>query len=164
MQNLEQADLLTMRPMVEAKIVTTRVCEPIAPAGGSPEKIAAAWESHVTTAGWYGADREHLVAFGMDTRHNITELFLIAIGSLNECIAHPREIMRPAVIAGCYALALLHNHPSGDPTPSEADRVLTRRIRESAEILQIHLLDHVIIGRPQGTAPGYFSFREHGLL
>ena len=164
MQNLEQADLLTMRPMVEAKIVTTRVCEPIAPAGSNPEQIASTWHAHVTPAGWYAADREHLVAFGMDTRHNITELFLIAIGSLNECIAHPREIMRPVVIAGCHAFVLLHNHPSGDPTPGEADRGLTRRIRESADILQIHLLDHVIIGRPQGTAPGYFSFREHGLL
>lgn len=150
--------------MIEARIVETRVCEQIAPCASSPEKIAAAWESHVTTASWFGHGREHLVAFGMDTRHNITELFLLGIGSLNECIAHPRDIMRPAVIANCYAMALLHNHPSGDPTPSEADRALTRRIREAADLLQISLLDHVIIGRPKNNAPAYFSFREHGLL
>jgi DNA repair protein RadC len=72
--------------------------------------------------------------------------------------------MRPAVIANCYAMVLLHNHPSGDPTPSEADRALTRRIRESADLLQIHLLDHVIVGQPRDNMPGYFSFKEHGLL
>jgi len=83
--------------MIEAKIVATRVCEPVARAAGTPEKIAAAWNTHVTTAPWYGDGREHLVAFGMDTRHNITELFLIAIGCLNECTAHPRDIMRPAL-------------------------------------------------------------------
>jgi DNA repair protein RadC len=72
--------------------------------------------------------------------------------------------MRPAVIANCYAMALLHNHPSGDPTPSEADRALTRRVRECADLLQIHLLDHVIVGQPRDNQPGYFSFKEHGLL
>jgi DNA repair protein RadC len=159
-----QHDLFEPRPMIEAKIVATRVCEPVARAAGTPEKIAAAWNAHVTTAPWYGDGREHLVAFGMDTRHNITELFLIAIGCLNECTAHPRDIMRPAVIANCYAMVLLHNHPSGDPTPSEADRALTRRIRESADLLQIHLLDHVIVGQPRDNMPGYFSFKEHGLL
>lgn len=164
MKRTQQQDLFNLRPMIEAKIVETRVCEQIAPAAGNPEKIAAAWEAHVTTAPWFGHGREHLVTFGMDTRHNITELFLVGIGSLSECTAHPRDIMRPAVIANCYAMALLHNHPSGDPTPSEADRALTRRIREAADLLCIHLLDHVIIGRPKGNLPGYFSFKEHGLL
>ncbi|MGA0846913.1 MAG: JAB domain-containing protein, partial [Luteolibacter sp.] len=57
-----------------------------------------------------------------------------------------------------------HNHPSGEPTPSEADRALTRRIREAADLMQIHLLDHVIVGRKRPGAPPYFSFKEHGLL
>jgi DNA repair protein RadC len=163
MTNIQQ-DLFAPRPMIEVKIVETRVCEPIARAASNPEKIAAAWNTHVTNASWYGDGREHLVAFGMDARHNITELFLIAVGCLTECTAHPRDIMRPAVIANCYAMTLLHNHPSGDPTPSEADRALTRRIRECADLLQIHLLDHVIVGQPRDNMPGYFSFKEHGLL
>jgi DNA repair protein RadC len=164
MNNTPQADLFAPRPMIEAKIIETRVCEPVARAASNPEALAAAWSDHVTSAAWYGDGREHLVAFGMDSRHNITELFLIAVGSLNECTAHPRDIMRPAVIANCYAFALLHNHPSGEPSPSEADRAITRRVRESAELLQIHLLYHVIIGRPHNNSPGYFSFKEHGLL
>jgi DNA repair protein RadC len=163
MTNIQQ-DLFAPRPMIEVKIVETRVCEPIARAASNPEKIADAWNNHVTSASWYGDGREHLVAFGMDARHNITELFLIAVGCLTECTAHPRDIMRPAVIANCYAMTLLHNHPSGDPTPSEADRALTRRIRECADLLQIHLLDHVIVGQPRDNMPGYFSFKEHGLL
>ena len=58
----------------------------------------------------------------------------------------------------------MHNHPSGDPTPSEADRRLTKNIREAAGILQINLLDHVIVGSPGAVRQPYFSFREAGLL
>jgi len=80
-------------------------------------------------------------------------------------------------VAGAYAVILMHNHPSGDPSPSQADHSLTRRLAESAELLQIKLLDHVIIGAAARSAPdgatdfgaqisaaGYFSFKEAGVL
>ena len=86
------------------------------------------------------------------------------MGSLNEALAHPREIFRAAILAGAYALILMHNHPSGDPSPSDADRRLTKNIREAASILQINLLDHVIVGSPGMGRPAYFSFREVGIL
>lgn len=108
--------------------------------------------------------RESLRVVLLDTRHRLLHDEEISLGTLNESLAHPREIMRPAVSHGAYAFVLVHNHPSGDPTPSEADRSLTRRIREAAELMQIHLLDHVIIGRQRPGAPAYFSFKEHGLL
>lgn len=108
--------------------------------------------------------RESLRVVILDTRHRLVHEEEVSLGTLNESLAHPREILRPAISHGAYGFVLVHNHPSGDPTPSEADRSLTRRIREAAELMQIHLLDHVIIGRERPGAPPYFSFKEHGLL
>lgn len=108
--------------------------------------------------------RESLRVVLLDTRHRLIHAEEVSLGTLNESLAHPREILRPALSHGAYAFVLVHNHPSGDPSPSEADRSLTRRIREASELMQIHLLDHVIIGRERAGAPPYFSFKEHGLL
>ena len=108
--------------------------------------------------------RESLRVVLLDTRHRLIDEEEISLGTLNESLAHPREIFRPAISHGAYAFVLVHNHPSGDPTPSAADRALTRRISEAAELMQIHLLDHVIIGRKSLGAAPYFSFKEQGLL
>ena len=107
---------------------------------------------------------ESLRVLLLDTRHGLLEEKEISHGSLNESIAHPREIFRPAVAKGAYAIAVVHNHPSGDPQPSEADRRLTRRLSEAGTLLQIPLIDHVIIGAKRGELAPYFSFRETGLL
>ena len=85
-------------------------------------------------------------------------------GSLNEAQAHPREIMRLALVHRAYAFILAHNHPSGDPTPSEADRRFTSRIRECAGTMQISFADHIIVGAPRNGAQPWFSFRAAGLL
>lgn len=86
-------------------------------------------------------------------------------GSLNECTATPSDLIRKALIHRAHAFILIHNHPSGDPTPSDADRRLTRRLREAADLMGIQLQDHLIIGTPAESRPQpYFSFREHGLL
>jgi DNA repair protein RadC len=107
---------------------------------------------------------ESLRVLLLDTRHGLLESQEISRGNLNESIAHPREIFRPAIAKGAYAIAVVHNHPSGDPTPSEADRRLTRRLAEAGTLLQIPLLDHVIIGAKISENSPYFSFREAGLL
>ena len=86
-------------------------------------------------------------------------------GSLNECVAHPRDLLRKVLIHNAYAFILVHNHPSGDPTPSEADRRITRRLREASEATGLFLQDHMIIGTPADSRPlPYFSFKEHGML
>jgi len=100
----------------------------------------------------------------VDTRGHLIRMEEISTGSVNETVAHPREILRPAVTHSAHAFILVHNHPSGDPTPSAADRQITRRISEAAAVFQIKFNDHIIIGHPQnGNAP-YFSFREAGIL
>lgn len=100
----------------------------------------------------------------LDTRLRATRFVTISDGSLNETIAHPRDILQPAVLHRAYAFHLVHNHPSGDPSPSRADRELTRRIAGAADLLQVKLLDHVIIGSPSDHHAPYFSFQEAGLL
>ncbi|MGV3659364.1 MAG: RadC family protein [Prosthecobacter sp.] len=86
-------------------------------------------------------------------------------GTLNECNASPRELLRKALAHNAHAIILLHNHPSGDPTPSDADRRATRRLRDAAATMDILLQDHVIIGSPSESRPTpFYSFREHGMI
>jgi DNA repair protein RadC len=107
---------------------------------------------------------EKLIVALLDTRRRHSGTVEISSGNLNETVAHPREVLRPVLTRGAYGFVLIHNHPSGDPTPSRADEHFTRRISEAADLMQVKLLDHVIVGRPdQGRAP-YFSFREAGVV
>ena len=108
--------------------------------------------------------KESLRVILLDTRYHLLRIHEVSVGSVNESIAHPRDVFRPAVISSAYAVIVAHNHPSGDPSPSQSDYSLTRRLAEAAELLQIKLLDHIIIGAPaEGRAP-YFSFKEAGVL
>jgi len=107
---------------------------------------------------------ESLRVILLDTRYRLLHIEEVSVGSLNESIAHPREIFRPAITYSAYAVIVVHNHPSGDASPSQTDHSLTRRLAEAAELLQIKLLDHVIIGAPSEGNPGYFSFKEAGVL
>jgi DNA repair protein RadC len=108
--------------------------------------------------------KESLRVLLLDTRYRLIDAKEISIGSVNESIAHPREIFQPAIVTSAYAIIVVHNHPSGDPAPSAADHSLTRRLAEVAELLQIKLLDHVIIGAPADGRAAYFSFKEAGVL
>lgn len=83
---------------------------------------------------------------------------LASMGTVNEAMAHPRDIFRPVIASNAVAFIVMHNHPSGDPSPSEMDRRFTQRIRQGAEILQISFFDHIIAG----NVP--FSFRQAGLI
>jgi DNA repair protein RadC len=104
-----------------------------------------------------GLDREHFVACGLDAKHRIIGVNLVAVGSLSLAIVHPREVFKPAVLMSAAALLVAHNHPSGDSSPSLEDRALTARLRQAGEVLGITLLDHVILGESQ-----HYSFADHG--
>lgn len=111
-----------------------------------------------------GLHKESLRVILLDTRYRLLRIEEVSLGSMNESIAHPREVFRPAIISAAYAVIVVHNHPSGDPSPSQADHTLTRRLADAAALLQIKLLDHIIIGAPaEGRLP-YFSFKEAGVL
>jgi len=121
-----------------------------------PKRAATYWRHTITSERWFDPGKEHLVAIILSTRYGVHGHSLVSIGSLNESIAHPREIFRAAVAGGGYGIILMHNHPSGDPSPSESDQRLTKRITECGELLQIPMIDHIIVGKGRL----YFSFKE----
>src|SRR5436309_16111489 len=100
----------------------------------------------------------------LDTRYHLIRTEDVSTGTVNESIAHPRDVFRPAVIASAYAVIVVHNNQSGDLSPSKADHSLTRRLVEAAELMKIILLDHIIIGAQSNNGPDYFSFKEAGVL
>src|SRR3989338_9769475 len=92
-------------------------------------------------------DKEHLYLLHLDSKNNIVKEELISIGTLNSSLIHPREVFKSAIRESANAVILVHNHPSGDPTPSDEDRQVTERIVEAGELLKIKVLDHVIVGK-----------------
>ncbi len=107
-----------------------------------------------------GLDREHFWALALNTKNQLLRMVEISVGSLNASIVHPRELFKEAVKVSAASVVVVHNHPSGDPTPSGADLQLTRRLARAGEVLGIDLLDHVVIG--DGGA--HASLREMGAL
>ena len=104
-------------------------------------------------------DREEFRILLLDTKHRVLSVHTVGIGSLNVTIVHPREVYKAAVLANAAAIIAVHNHPSGDPTPSPEDYALTERLKEAGEILGIRLLDHVVIGHNR-----FYSLVDHGNL
>jgi DNA repair protein RadC len=130
----------------------------------SPEKIYEFYKKVVETDPGYEPEKEHVIVICLNTRLTVTGWHMVSIGSLSECTCHPREIIRPVIVRSAHGFVLCHNHPSGDPSPSQADEQVTRRIKEAAEILRISFMDHCIIGTPAPGRSPYFSFREAGLV
>jgi DNA repair protein RadC len=95
----------------------------------------------------------------LDSKLHILRIKIIAIGSIDSTVAHPREVFREAAVASAAAIVLFHNHPSGDPTPSPDDLELTERMLDAGEVMGITVLDHIIL-----AAHRYVSLQEAGLL
>ena len=102
--------------------------------------------------------KEHFIALHLNGKNKIVCFDRVSIGSLNQSIIQNRELFKTACISSAAAILVLHNHPTGDPTPSREDLDVTRRIKEAGDLLGIKLLDHIIIGE------SYVSFVEQGLL
>ena len=108
--------------------------------------------------------QEQVMVAVLDSRLRHVATTVVSVGTVNDSSAHPREILRPVITRGAYGFILIHNHPSGDPSPSRADELITRRIVEAAKLMQVCFLDHVIIGRPSPGRAAYYSLREAGLV
>lgn len=107
---------------------------------------------------------ETALVITVNSRLQHTSTTTISIGTVNETSAHPREILRPVITRNAFAFILLHNHPSGDPTPSKADFRITENLIQAAGIMQIRFLDHLIIGQPAPGRSPFFSFRSAGTI
>ena len=105
------------------------------------------------------AKKEHFLILCLNARRQLIHLETVSIGTLSASLVHPREVYSPAIQHAAAAVVAVHNHPSGDPTPSSEDRDVTRRLQRAGELLGIPLADHVVV-----SASGFFSFREHGIL
>ena len=103
-------------------------------------------------------DREHFAVFLLDTRNRIKGVHEVSTGTLTSSLVHPRESFRLAVQMAASATAFVHNHPSGDPTPSREDEELTRRLFEAGKLLGIRVLDHVIVG--DHNSERHYSFAD----
>jgi DNA repair protein RadC len=101
--------------------------------------------------------KEMFLSLHVDGKNRIVALDIVSIGSLNQSIVHPRSTFNTALLSNAAAVILLHNHPTGDPSPSNEDIAITRRLREAGDILGVKVLDHIIIGTT------YFSFVVHPL-
>jgi DNA repair protein RadC len=145
----------------EYKVVALRDC-PL-PEGmqlcDTPERAADYWRQNVTQHPAFTPDVECLVVLLVNTRRRVKGHALISTGTLDTLLVHPREVFRPAIVAAAAALVVMHNHPSGESTPSESDIKLTRDLIRAGQLLKIEVLDHVIIGANRHT-----SLRELGFF
>lgn len=109
---------------------------------------------------------EKFWVLSLNRKNRLIKCAEVTSGTATASLAHPREVFRAAIRASAAALICAHNHPSGDPAPSAADLQVTRQLREAARAVDIALLDHVIVGRPEAdpTGLGYYSFRDAGLI
>jgi DNA repair protein RadC len=103
--------------------------------------------------------KEHFKLILLNPRNKIIGISTISIGSLNASLVHPREVFKDAITHSAASVVLAHNHPSGDPEPSEDDLTITKRLIEAGKILGIEVMDHIIIAKN-----GFLSFKERGLV
>jgi len=101
-------------------------------------------------------DREAFIVLLLNVKNRLIAEEIVSVGILDGSLIHPREVFKAAVAGSAASIVIAHNHPSGDPSPSQSDREVTKRLRDAGTLLGIPMVDHVIIA-PEGT---FFSFRE----
>lgn len=106
------------------------------------------------------SDREQFFLLCLSTKNEPTAIHTVSVGSLDASIVHPREVFKTAILANSASVIVAHNHPSGDPTPSQPDLEVTKRLQEAGELLGITVLDHIIVG----TEGAYVSLKEGGYM
>jgi DNA repair protein RadC len=106
-----------------------------------------------------GVNQEHFVVLYLDTKNRLIKDVTVSIGDLNSSIVHPRDVFRGAIKSSAASVILVHNHPSGDPTPSSEDKLITETLADTGRIVGINVLDHVIVG-----SGGYVSMKDLGVM
>lgn len=167
--NMEQFELFKLKPPKphkrrepqEYKVVALREC-PLPEAMQiceTPEHAAGYWRTHVITTPHFDPERECFVVLMLNTRRRIKGHHFVSIGTMDTLLIHAREVFRIAILVAASAVVVMHNHPSGEVTPSEADVRVTRDLIRAGQLLKIEVLDHVIIGNQRHCSLrtlGYF--------
>jgi DNA repair protein RadC len=144
------------------RLVADVVCEAPAECLDAPEDMV-----RYMADAWYGfPEREQCWLVFLNGRNRPIGRHLLTVGTDRQCLVAPRDVLRSVLLAGAQGFVVLHNHPSGDPQPSAADVAVTRSIRAAAEVVDVRLHDHVVVGEPRHDplGLGYYSFRRGGLL
>jgi DNA repair protein RadC len=127
----------------------------------NPAPIAGMWPAISGTPEFRDGQESFVVIF-LSTRRRYLGHSVVVTGLLDQIPLHPREVFRGAIMANAHAIVMMHNHPSGDPSPSEADIRVTRDLCKVGQLLKIEVLDHVIVGQPNPDHRGWVSLRELG--
>lgn len=120
----------------------------------NPETVAEYFYSH-----YQQSSTEEFVVLILDSKNKLIALETISVGTINSTIVHPREVFKGAIKRSANAIILVHNHPSGDPTPSDEDIRITKRLAEAGEIVGIKVLDHIVVGKNR-----HISLRERNII
>jgi len=123
----------------------------------TPDRAAEYWRMHIPSNPYFDPEVECLAVLLLNTRRRVKGHHVVSTGTLDTILVHPREVFRLALTTAAAAIIMAHNHPSGDPSPSEADIKVTRDLIRAGQILKIEVIDHIIIGRPRRS-----SLRELG--
>jgi DNA repair protein RadC len=109
---------------------------------------------------------EHCILVCLNSKLKVVNTKILTIGTSNQTLVKPSEVIKHVLLNNCNAFIISHNHPSGEPSPSSADLNVTRKLREAAQVMDMHFLDHVIIGERENDSLGlgYYSFRSAGVL
>jgi len=142
----------------EFKVVCVRECM-AAEVIDTPDQAVKYWRDNIPQAPWFDASKEALVVLVLNTRKRILGHNLVALGNLHTCPVTPLHVFRPAICQSAASLILMHNHPSTDPEPSQADIQVTRDLVRAGQLLKIEITDHIIIG-----VQSHKSMRELGFL
>jgi DNA repair protein RadC len=126
----------------------------------APQTVAAVLKAVLSHDCEVDQSKEHFWAVGLNTRNCIEYVELVSLGTLNASLVHPREVYRTAIGKAVASVILGHNHPSGDPEPSQEDLKITKRLVEAGKIIGIDVIDHVIIG----SGASFLSMKERGLI
>jgi DNA repair protein RadC len=129
-----------------------KICE-------EPQQVVDYWRLHIATHPYFNPDCECFVVLLLNIRRRVKGHHLVSIGTMDTVLVHPREVFSVAVAMKAAFIVLIHNHPSGDPTPSEADIKVTRDLIRAGEMMKIEVTDHVIMGNPNFSSLrglGYF--------
>lgn len=130
----------------------------------TPEKVMEYYNLHVKTHQYYNPDVECFFVLLLNTRKRVKGHVLISTGTMDTLLIHPREVFKVAIVESAACIILIHNHPSGDSFPSDADIRVTRDLIRAGQLLKIEVCDHIIMGNKEASpvGRGYCSLREFG--
>lgn len=143
----------TYIPLVRMMMVKEKNIPYMAESVNTPKKVVDLAKKILS-----GADREHFLVLSVDNQIKPLAIEIVSIGTVNRALVHAREVFKHAILANATYILTIHNHTSGNCTPSLSDMELTENLAEAGRFMGIPLIDHVIVG------DGYFSFREEGML